>query len=262
MTLKRENRDPSQHESGETKCIVCDEYYLENDYHVCYVRALSPSVEPEKIIFYDFECTQENGKHVPIFCGTKYMHSLWKKNSITEKSVSVYRKPTHTDRYLDFNSSHPILAKRTVVRALMERAENVCSDPVILAKEVEHLGKVLCYNNYPQWLIDKWGKSDKNGPLIHPDTGYETKKQFYISVPYFPGLSESYKGSFKYTAIQVCFKGVNILKSMLMHPKDKISMDQRRMLFTTRNVKQTGVPPFMLERHPGPSVRGSRNTPS
>ena len=64
-------------------------------------------------------------------------------------SVSVYRKPTHTDRYLDFNSSHPILAKITVVGALMDQAENVCSDPVFLAKEVELLGKVLHYNNYP-----------------------------------------------------------------------------------------------------------------
>ena len=60
-----------------------------------------------------------------------------------EISISVYRKPTHTDRYLDFNSSHPILAKRAVVRAPMDWAENVCSDPLILAKEMEHLGKVL-----------------------------------------------------------------------------------------------------------------------
>ena len=35
-------------------------------------------------------------------------------------AVSVYRKPTHMDRYLDFNSSHPISAKRAVVRALMD----------------------------------------------------------------------------------------------------------------------------------------------
>ena len=52
--------------------------------------------------------------------------------------------------------------------------------------------------------------------------------QFYISVPYFPGLSESYRQILKYTAIQVCFKGVNTLKSMLMHSKDKISTDQRK----------------------------------
>ena len=37
-----------------------------------------------------------------------------------EISVSVYRKPTYTDRYVDFNSSHPIFAKNTVVRALMD----------------------------------------------------------------------------------------------------------------------------------------------
>ena len=76
-------------------------------------------------------------------------------------SVSVYRKLTHTDRYLDFNSSHPISAKKVVVRALMDRTKNVCSNLDILVTEVEHLGKVLCYNNYPQWLIDKWGKSEK-----------------------------------------------------------------------------------------------------
>ena len=74
---------------------------------------------------------------------------------------------------------------------------NVCSDPDILAKEMEHLNRVLCYNNYPQWSIDKQGKSDKHSP----ETGVEIQKCFYISVPYFHGLSESYKKIFKYTPI-------------------------------------------------------------
>ena len=155
-------------------------------------------------------------------------------------AVSVYRNPTHTDRYLDFNSSHPISAKRAVVRALMGRPENVCSDPDILAKEMEHLNRVLCYNNYPQWIINKWGKSDKQDPIIHPETGFEIKKHFYISVPYFPGLSESYKKIFKYTPIQVCFKGVNTLKSMLMHPKDKISINQKKDLVYHWECKEDG----------------------
>ena len=107
----------------------------------------------------------------------------------------------------------------------MDRAENVCSDPDILAKEMEHLNRMLHYINYPQWLINKQGKSDKHNPIIHPETGDEIQKCFYISVPYFLGLSESYKEMFKYTPIQVCFKGVNTLKSLLMHPKDKISTD-------------------------------------
>ena len=95
---------------------------------------------------------------------------------------------------------------------------------------MEHLNRVLHYNNYPQWIINQQGKLDKQDPLIHPETGNEIKKRFYISVPYFLGLSESYKKIFKYTPIQVCFKGVNTLKSMLMHPKDKISNDQKKDL--------------------------------
>ena len=144
----------------------------------------------------------------------------------------------------------------------MDRAENVCSDPDILAKEMEHLNKVLCYNNYPQWMINQRGKLDKQDPLIHPETGNEIKKWFYISVPYFPGLSESYKKIFKYTPIQVCFKGVNTLKSMLMHPKDKISSDQKKDLVYHWECKADGCNPPTLEKPLEPLVRGSKNTPS
>ena len=50
----------------------------------------------------------------------------------------------------------------------------------------------------------------------------EIKKTVFISAPYFPGLSESFKQLFRYKRVQVCFKGQNTIKSMLMHPKDKI----------------------------------------
>ena len=44
----------------------------------------------------------------------------------------------------------------------------------------------------------------------------------FILAPYFPGLSESFKQLFKNTQVQVCFKGQNTIKSMLLHPKDKM----------------------------------------
>ena len=50
---------------------------------------------------------------------------------------------------LDFNSNHPKSAKRAVVRALTDRAKNVCSSPELLAEEMNHLGKVLRYNITP-----------------------------------------------------------------------------------------------------------------
>ena len=146
------------------------------------------------------------------------------RSSANNIITTVYRKLTHTDRYLDFNSNHPKSAKHAVIRALTDRAKNVCSSPELLAKELEHLGKVLRYNKYPKWMIKQFGKNTHLAePLINPDTGNEVKKTSFISAPYFPGLSESFKQLFKYTHIQVCFKGQNTIKSMLMHPKDKIN---------------------------------------
>ena len=126
------------------------------------------------------------------------------------------------DRYLDFNSNHPKSAKCAVVRALTNRAQNVCSSSELLAEEMDHLGKVLKYNHYPKWIIDQHRRNSSEGRLIDLETGNEVKKSVFISAPYFPGLSESFKQLFKYTPVQVCFKGQNTIKSMLMHPKDKV----------------------------------------
>ena len=115
--------------------------------------------------------------------------------------TSVYRKPTHTDRYLDFNSNHPKSAKHAVVRALTDRAKNVCSSAELLAKEMDHLGKVLKYNNYPKWMIDQHGRNSSERRLINLETGNEVKKLVFISAAYFPGLSESFKQLFKYTPV-------------------------------------------------------------
>ena len=99
----------------------------------------------------------------------------------------------------------------------------MCSSPELLAEEMDHLGKVLWYNNYPKWMIDQHGRNNSpEGRLIDPETGNEVTKFIFISAPYFPGLSESFKQLFKYTPVQVCFKGQNTIRTMLMHPKDKV----------------------------------------
>ena len=55
----------------------------------------------------------------------------------------MYRKPTHTDQYLDFNSAHPVEHKLGVVRTLHQRAEVVTSDKKDLKNEIVHVNKAL-----------------------------------------------------------------------------------------------------------------------
>ena len=69
--------------------------------------------------------------------------------------TTVYRKPTHTDRYLEWNSNHPISTKRSVIQALIHRAKVVCSTPELVAREMDYLNKVLHRNSYPDWFLKK-----------------------------------------------------------------------------------------------------------
>ena len=93
----------------------------------------------------------------------------------------------------------------------------MCSSSELLAEEMDHLGKVLKYNNYPKWMIDQHGRNSSEGRLIDPETGNGVKKSVFISAPYFLGLSESFKQLFKYTPVQVCFKGQNTIKSIVRY---------------------------------------------
>ena len=62
--------------------------------------------------------------------GLTFLDTLTKSTPNSIEST-VYRKPTHTDKYLDHNSNHPILTKLSVIHTLIHRAKEVCSTPEI-----------------------------------------------------------------------------------------------------------------------------------
>ena len=54
----------------------------------------------------------------------------------------VYRKPTHTYRYLHYNSFHHPSIKNLACKALIIRAKTIC-EVEIIEGELEHLRSVL-----------------------------------------------------------------------------------------------------------------------
>ena len=70
-------------------------------------------------------------------------------------SITVYRKPTHTDQYLQCNSHHHLSAKFSVIHTLSHRASTVCNKPELLQQEKDHLRKALTKCKYPKWALDK-----------------------------------------------------------------------------------------------------------
>ena len=70
-------------------------------------------------------------------------------------SITVYRKPTYIDQYLQWDSHHNLSAKFSIINTLSHRAKTVCSNPELLKQEKEHLRKALTQCKYPEWALDK-----------------------------------------------------------------------------------------------------------
>ena len=58
-------------------------------------------------------------------------------------SFSVFRKPTHTDQYLQFSSNKPLQHKLGVIRTLHHGCNTICSSEEAKLRETNHLNKVL-----------------------------------------------------------------------------------------------------------------------
>ena len=83
-------------------------------------------------------------------------------------TTSVYRKPTHTDQYLAYDSHHPQSVKRGIVKCLYERAKRLVTKPSVISEEKKHLSSVLVSNGYPSSFLQKLTKTRKPNNSAEP----------------------------------------------------------------------------------------------
>ena len=69
--------------------------------------------------------------------------------------TTVYRKPTHTNKYVDFSSHHPLAHKIAVVRTLYSKAQALTSSAVTRTQEQHTISKALAQNGYPATFIHR-----------------------------------------------------------------------------------------------------------
>ena len=70
-------------------------------------------------------------------------------------TTTVYRKPTHTDLYLQWDSHHNIPSNYSVIGTSFHRANTICSSPQHLQKEEQHLTSALKRCKYPTWALNR-----------------------------------------------------------------------------------------------------------
>lgn len=129
-------------------------------------------------------------------------------------SHTVYRKPTHTDRYLRADSHHHQSQLASVPRSLINRALNIC-DPQYIHTELEHVKQALEQNGYKWRQCWRWANgSERQKPTV--------VDRVPIYLPYVRGVTDKIGALLrrKYS-IRTFYRPPGRLRQFLRSPKDK-----------------------------------------
>ena len=94
------------------------------------------------------EGNQENGS-IP------FLDTLVKPETDNSLSISVYHKPTYTEKYLQRDSHHKLSAKYSIIGTLTRRAKTVCTGPELFQRGIQHLRKALGKWKCPGWALQR-----------------------------------------------------------------------------------------------------------
>ena len=186
--------------------------------------------------------------------------------------ITVYRKPTHIDQYLEWDSHHHLSAKFSVIHTLSHRAITVCNKPELLQQEKDHLRKAVTKCKYPKWALDKVEKrlysstswvidwvNNQGTTAAQPITN-EVKNKGHIVIPYTQGLCESIKRICGRYGIQTHFKGGRTTNNLLVSTKDKDPMVNQSGAIYWYQCGDLGCDDEYIGEPPGPLVKDTRNT--
>jgi hypothetical protein len=142
-----------------------------------------------------------------------------RNNSI---SIDVYRKPTHTDRYLDYASHHDMKHKISTATTLIHRSLNLPTTEDSKSEELKHVSVALASNGYPKTVISKVIKTQTEKTAVpSPEELVKTFFELvepsetcigYATLPYIKGITEPLSRTLRKHNIKVCNKPLRTLQ--------------------------------------------------
>ena len=148
-------------------------------------------------------------------------------------TTSVYRKPTHTDRYLHWDSNHFITAKQSIYNTLTHKAKVVSSNREALDQELLHIRRALQACQFPNWaLIQFQHKFHRNNQPSQENNNRSSStnnnntnnnnRDITIVAPYIQGIGEKVKKVCKAKGIQVHSKAQIPSELYLLEPRTRM----------------------------------------
>ena len=128
--------------------------------------------------------------------------------------ITIYRKATHTDQYLDFQSNHHIKQKIGIINTFKHRIEELVTEEEDKAKELKHVKKALKRCGHPNWSLNRRKRQEDREKV---------ERRGKVVIPYVRGLSERLARVYKKYDIETIHKPTRTIRSILCNKmKDKV----------------------------------------
>ena len=153
------------------------------------------------------QCTQEiENDGVMAFLDVKLT-----RESTGYLDYTVYSKPTHIDRYLNFRSDHPLQHKKAVIKTLL------CREKLLTSNETnyqEGMDRIQLANGYPPALTARSQNSTNTKKMV--------ENRCLVVLPYYRGLSEKLQRCLRNHNIKSFFKPMRTIGDKLRNEKDPV----------------------------------------
>ena len=126
--------------------------------------------------------------------------------------TSVYRKVTHSGRYLNALSNHPHNLKLGITLGLLHRANVLCSDVGRVDQEIKRIQQDMVNNGYPSNVVGRKPRPKRPKRDIK-------KPAALVHIPYYKGTSEKIRRIGNKFNIQTSFSSRNTLRSQIVNTK-------------------------------------------
>jgi hypothetical protein len=147
-----------------------------------------------------------------------------------KSTVEVYRKPTHTGRFLDFRSHNPMQHKKAVASSLYRRALLLPTRSEQSEKEIQWVTGTLKTNGYPTCFLKKTlkearQKASRTRQSVQSQRAGE--RVSFATIPYVAGVSERIARVLRQYSVVTAYKSSGCVGTAVSKLKDKVPLLSR-----------------------------------
>ena len=132
--------------------------------------------------------------------------------------TTIYRKPTHTNRYLHYMSHNPKHQKLTVSKTLLSRLNTHITDKTQKHSELHNIRNTLRLNGFPTRTTFLTSSRQQS---------QNTQYNHFTSIPYIQGTSEKIRRIVNEVGVKVVMRLVRTIGQILPSPKDPHNPEEK-----------------------------------